>query len=237
MDVTHIPEFSTVKYVHVSVDTASGVIMASTHSGEKVKDVIQHCLQAFAGWGIPKIIKTENGPAYTSKSFQLFLQTFNIQSITGIPYNPQGQGIIERTHLTLKNCLNKQKGGIGASYKCPKDKLNLVLFILNFLTLDRDGHSAADRHYNHHDTPQVWAKWKDILTGCWKGPDPVLRWVRGSVCIFPQDQQTPVWVPERLTRVLQHASDAAPPRNDESEPSPNNKDSDGKASPEPMGHC
>ena len=42
--------------------------------------------------------------------------------------------------------------------------------------------------------------WKDVLTGQWKGPDQVLVWSRGAVCVFPQDQENPVWVPERLTR-------------------------------------
>jgi hypothetical protein len=31
-------------------------------------------------------------------------------------------------------------------------------------------------------------------------PDPVLTWARGSVCVFPQDQTEPLWVPERLVR-------------------------------------
>ena len=38
---------------------------------------------------------------------------WNITHITGIPYNPQGQAIIERAHRTLKTHLLKQKGGIG----------------------------------------------------------------------------------------------------------------------------
>lgn len=221
MDVTHIPEFGNLKYVHVSVDTSSGVIIATPLAGEKVSNVIQHCLHAFACWGFPKTIKTDNGPAYTSKAFKNFADIFGIQLITGIPYNPQGQGIIERTHLTLKNCLIKQKGGIGASFRSPKDKLNLILFILNFLTLDNDGRSAADRHYSPNQTPQQWARWKDILTGEWKGPDPVLRWARGSVCVFPQDRQTPIWVPERLTRVAKDADPAPsdkPPDADECSP-------------------
>ncbi|EGW09651.1 Retrovirus-related Gag polyprotein [Cricetulus griseus] len=40
--------------------------------------------------------------------------------------------------------------------------------------------------------------------GLWRGPDPVLTWARGSVCVFPQDQQDPVWVPECLVRKVQH---------------------------------
>lgn len=43
-------------------------------------------------------------------------------------------------------------------------------------------------------------KWKDALTGVWHGPDPMLTWTRGSVCVFPQEQQDPVWVPECLVR-------------------------------------
>ena len=42
--------------------------------------------------------------------------------------------------------------------------------------------------------------WKDVLTGQLKGPDQVLVWSPGAVCVFPQDQENPVWVPERLTR-------------------------------------
>jgi hypothetical protein len=45
--------------------------------------------------------------------------------------------------------------------------------------------------------------WKDVLTGCWKVPGPVLVWERGSVCVFPQDHRQQLWVPEQLTRAIQ----------------------------------
>ncbi|NWH39954.1 POK11 protein, partial [Chloropsis hardwickii] len=35
MDVTHVPSFGRVKFVHVSVDTFSGALFASAHAGEK----------------------------------------------------------------------------------------------------------------------------------------------------------------------------------------------------------
>ena len=40
-------------------------------------------------------IKTDNGPAYISRHFKQFLQSFFIKHIIGIPYNPQAQGIVE----------------------------------------------------------------------------------------------------------------------------------------------
>lgn len=71
MDVTHVESFGKLGFVHVSVDTYSGMLFASSHSGEKVKDVRSHWLQAFAYTGAPKLIKMDNGPAYFSKGFQL----------------------------------------------------------------------------------------------------------------------------------------------------------------------
>ena len=51
--------------------------------------------------GTPSSIKTDNGPTYISRQFEQFLQSFSIKHITGIPYNPQAQGIVERGHHTL----------------------------------------------------------------------------------------------------------------------------------------
>lgn len=101
MDVTHVSEFGKLRYVHVSVDTCSGIIFASVHTGEKSRDVIAHCLQAFTAWGKPCQLKTDNGPAYTSQPFKAFLQQLDIYLIHGIPYNPQGQGVVEHAHLTI----------------------------------------------------------------------------------------------------------------------------------------
>lgn len=65
MDVTHFPKFGKLKYIHVSLDTCSGIVFATPQWGEAAKHVISHCLQAFAVLGTPIQIKTDNGPAYT----------------------------------------------------------------------------------------------------------------------------------------------------------------------------
>jgi hypothetical protein len=43
MDVTHIPAFGKLQYIHVSIDTSSGVLHASPLTGEKAVHVISHC--------------------------------------------------------------------------------------------------------------------------------------------------------------------------------------------------
>ena len=41
-------------------------------------------------------------------------------------------------------------------------------------------------------------KWKDLLSGQWKGPDQLLTSGKGYACVFPQDADSPIWVPDRL---------------------------------------
>jgi hypothetical protein len=44
MDITHYVEFGKLKYIHVCIDTNSGFLFASLHTGEASRNVIDHCL-------------------------------------------------------------------------------------------------------------------------------------------------------------------------------------------------
>ncbi|MBV2151093.1 transposase family protein, partial [Sphingobium sp. AS12] len=163
--------FGKLQFVHVSVDTFSHLIFTSAHSGEKVKNGKSHSLQAFAYMGVPKQIKTDNGPAYVSRGFNHFCQDFEITLKTGIPYNPQGQAIVEHAHHTLKAYLVKVKkgdldGDIGSL------TLSLI-FYLKLLTVDDSGNSVVDCHWWSTAQKRHLVNWRDLPLGFWKGPDPV----------------------------------------------------------------
>lgn len=85
MDVTHIPEFRKLKYVHVTIDTYSGFLHATTLSGGSTSQVIRHYLSFFGVMGIPKLIKTDNGSGYTSSRFHTFCVQWGVAHKTGIP--------------------------------------------------------------------------------------------------------------------------------------------------------
>lgn len=200
MDVTHIASFGRMAYVHVVVDTFSHVIWATARTGEAVKDVTQHLCACFAVLGCPKAIKTDNAPAYTSKAFQSFCSMFSISHSTGIPYNPQGQAIVERSNQILKTQISKLQQ-TEFKHSSPQYILNHALFVLNHLNLDQNGESSFSRHCSHiGSSPKPLVKWKDVLTGQWKGPDFLLTSGRGYACVFPQDSDSPIWIPDRLIR-------------------------------------
>ena len=60
--------------------------------------------------GIPAQIKTDNGPVYVPRKMKQFFAYYNIKHITGIPNNPTGQAVVDRSNQTIKDILNKQKG-------------------------------------------------------------------------------------------------------------------------------
>ncbi|NXL36271.1 POK18 protein, partial [Glaucidium brasilianum] len=64
------------------------------------KHVEKHLYSSFAVLGVPRKIKTDNGPAYISGCFQRFCILWGIKHCTGIPHSPTGQAIIERAHQT-----------------------------------------------------------------------------------------------------------------------------------------
>ena len=72
MDVTHIPSFGKLKFVHVSINTFSGFLCASAHTG------------------------------YSSLKFKQFCAQLQIKHITGIPYNPSGAGNCRKGPSDLK---------------------------------------------------------------------------------------------------------------------------------------
>lgn len=198
MDVTHISSFGRMGYVHVTMDTYSHFTFASARTGKTVKDVVQHLIQCFQIMGLPSQIKTDNGLTYTSKAFEQFCNQWGIAHVTGIPYNPQGQAIIERTHQNLKLQIERLQASNG--YFTPHHILSHALFVLNHLNTNNKGLTAALIHWDRefHSTPLPLVYWKDLLSDTWKGPDVLITAGRGYAYVFPQDADSPIWIPDRL---------------------------------------
>ncbi|KFQ20626.1 hypothetical protein N332_07753, partial [Mesitornis unicolor] len=105
-DVTEYPKFGCQKYLHVTVDTCSGMIWATALNSTSASAAKKHWLQSFAVLGKPEQIKTDNGPAYHCNIISQFMTDWQIKHVRGVPYNSTGQAIVERAHSTLKHHLD-----------------------------------------------------------------------------------------------------------------------------------
>jgi hypothetical protein len=74
------------------------------------------CTEAFIGtwvarYGVPAVVTTDRGRQFTSAVWAALCQRLNIDHITTTAYNPQSNGMIERTHCQLKDALRSRLAG------------------------------------------------------------------------------------------------------------------------------
>ncbi|RMC18063.1 hypothetical protein DUI87_04942 [Hirundo rustica rustica] len=200
-DVTHFPQFGRQKYVHVSVDTFSGAVFASAHTGEKAGDAIKHLIHAFSFMGIPRELKTDNGPAYKSRELRSFLQQWGVEHKTGIPHSPTGQAMVERTHGTIKRVLHQQQRVL--KRESPSVRLARALFTINFLNCSYEGlnppivrHFGASSLFGVKERPQVMVR--DPGSGGAEGPHDLVTWGCGYACV--STPTGPKWIPAKWVR-------------------------------------
>ena len=60
------------------------------------KAIAHHMQVNFAKYGWPDTLVTDNGPCYTSKEFQMLMQSMSINQITNSPHYPQSNGLVEK---------------------------------------------------------------------------------------------------------------------------------------------
>jgi hypothetical protein len=181
------------------VDTYSGYILASTHTGEVTMHIITHCLALFIAMGKPQKLRTDNGPAYTSTAFQRFCEAYQIHPTTRIPCNPPEQAIVECAHATFKIQLKKLKGG--DEVLPPGSQLHEILYTLNFFYCPEYSLTPTERHWQPQGlTGRPPVLWENVLTGKFHGPTPVLMGGQGHLCGFPEDAELPVWEPSQFVK-------------------------------------
>ena len=63
----------------------------------------------FARHGIPEVIKSDNGPQYSSGDFAEFAKSWGFKHVTSSPLYPKSNGLAERTVRTAKSILTKAR--------------------------------------------------------------------------------------------------------------------------------
>ena len=69
--------------------------------------VISGLKSVFSRHGIPEIVRSDNGPQYSSREFMGFASSYGFQHLTSSPKFPQSNGQAERSVQTVKNLLKK----------------------------------------------------------------------------------------------------------------------------------
>ena len=63
----------------------------------------------FSRLGIPEVVRSDNGPQYSSATFKEFAETWGFKHVTSSPEYPKSNGMAERHVQTVKQILTKAK--------------------------------------------------------------------------------------------------------------------------------
>jgi len=94
-----------VPYVMTVVDHYSRFVKCYPLKSKHTQAVVEALSQYVADCGAPQGIVPDNGGEFTSQAFQQFCQKHLITLYYTTPYQPQGNGVVERRHRTLKSTM------------------------------------------------------------------------------------------------------------------------------------
>ena len=126
------------KMVLVVVDAHSKWVEAFVVSSGTSSATIERLRSVFARFGLPEILVTDNGSAFTSAEFETFMKRNGIRHLRSAPYHPATNGLAERTVQTLKSALkNAGEGSL-------ETKLSRILFNYRLTPHSTTGVSPAE---------------------------------------------------------------------------------------------
>lgn len=105
LDMDYAGPFTNGKYVIIVIDEFSRYPIAEITSSTSFNQLQPILQKIFAIFGIPKSIKTDNGPPFNGNDFKNYLESLNIRHVKVTPYWPQANGLAERFVKTFKRSL------------------------------------------------------------------------------------------------------------------------------------
>ena len=66
---------------------------------------------SFSTFGLPQVLVSDNGPAFSSTEFQEYMKLNGINHVKTVPYHPASNGLAERAVKTFKSALKKLNTG------------------------------------------------------------------------------------------------------------------------------
>ena len=89
------------------IDYASRYPFAVPVKTSSAREAINVLTEIFAIFGMPRVLISDNGPAFVSEEFTNFLSRCNVEHRRASTYYPQSNGVVERFHYTFKRRMQK----------------------------------------------------------------------------------------------------------------------------------
>ena len=96
----------------IVVDAHSKWLEVTPVSSTSSQQVVRVLRNLFSTHGLPDVIVSDNGTAFTCVEFETFMKRNGIRHVRCAPYHPSSNGLAERAVQTFKEAVKKTKGDI-----------------------------------------------------------------------------------------------------------------------------
>lgn len=105
---TDLFEFEGKQYA-IFIDYYSRWIEVTSLANSTGKEIVKKFRPLIARYGIPKQIRSDNGPCYVSEEWKEMMEEYMIHHVTSSPHYPESNGLAERGVKIVKNMWRKEK--------------------------------------------------------------------------------------------------------------------------------
>ena len=110
-DVTHV---NGVPFLTL-IDIHSGFTIWRRMRNESANELIMCWSQIIAEYGPPEKILSDNSSIFKSRQMKELCQNWEIEQVFSAAYRPQGNGVVERVHRTIKRSVGRTKRSVEES--------------------------------------------------------------------------------------------------------------------------
>lgn len=127
----------------------------------KAKTVVKDLVKFFSTFGLPRIIQSDQGTNFTSKTFSQVLKELGVEHRVSSPYHPESQGALERFHQTLKTMIRAYCLQTGKDWA---EGLPFLLFAARETVQESLGFSPAELVFGHTVRGPLKMMYEHLLT-------------------------------------------------------------------------
>ena len=181
--ITSFDELVFAKYIMVVVDVFTGFVILRALKTKEASELLEELWDVFTVFGIPKLIQSDNEPAFTGNVGRDFVEALESKSITITPYNHRGLGIAESNVKIVSNTIRKQMDARGGDWV---EHLSMVALQMNSRTMEsKGGFSPFELMFNRR--PNLFKSFQNSVDGqrlCGVEPYDVSEWVAHQALIM-----------------------------------------------------
>ena len=192
------------KQFFIIVDAHSKWIGVCVVSSPSSQQAIQALRKVFSTHGLPQILVSDNGAAFSSSEFQTFVARNGFKHVRSAPYHPATNGLAERAVQTVKDALKKTSGDIDT-------RLSRFLFQYRLTPHSSTGQSPAKLLLGHVPRSHLDFLFPDVADNVKQNQQRQKQnhdqraterffVVRDKVCAL-NHRGTPTWLPGTVSAV------------------------------------